>query len=1246
MFGKTDNIEKKSENSEAPRKKSRWKLFVLAAVVFIIAGVIVLSRMDFLGDFVREKVTETAAKELSADVVIGSLSGNPLTGLKVEDISLSRSGDKILSVKSIGARVSVPSIAAGSPKLSVLNIEGFEASLDELLDLLPKSEKKSDEPVDIPVERIFVSGSTMHTKWGTLKLNPSTVRIKNSQDFRIGAAGNMAGKDFTAAGAVAKKEGSWSSDKFAVKFGGGKATVTGAVYPSADMDISLESLNISEVADVFPQILKYGVRGLLSGKATVSGSTSSDITTQGTGNLHDAVVSGIPISDLQAKWDVKPGHIKVTVDQGKVFDSVLSGGLTLDDISGDKRMSLKADVKNFKFADWSDKLKEETEGYARFLRGGISSLSANLSGPLNALKGRIDLSPSDVSYKEISLKNISGSAVFDGRPAGTVDVSAMADGKKAVLKGLLSFGDKVPTDVTFAIDGYPVEKVLKSLPKAADIPASGTIAVKGTCAGLPGRWVVSANASSSAVNAPKVGLLSDVKCSAKYEAADKKLTLSDASADFNGAKIAGSGVVSTGGSQGGSLDLKGTFRNADAKRFYRLVPVLESLNIEGIASGTWSASGTPASPVIRAQAIAPSGRFRDLRVQKLKTNIEYKNGVLRLDPIDADACGGHGRLACDITLPSAKEGRKTSWKLGGKVSSTDFSMINGLLKAKEDISGKVTGDVTAGSAAGGGINWGFKFKGEKVRWREFKADSIDGIVEGSPEEIVIKKADGLFLNGNTSVTGRIKMPPANRPFADAKLDLSASIKDMNLYDFLRRHLPSVRSVQGLIKADAEIKGTVAEPEFNAKGCAAPLLFRGMLMPITEAKCRGSLKDIEISEITPTLKDGVVKGSGRLYEKNGEWFSDISIKGDHVGMKQFGAYLPDELRPRFGGTANFTMDLTGEASKIRGTGSFTAPDLTIMGIEFKDINAPFFISKNYLMVEDLSANVCGGSLNGGVGLDFKGSKWGGSVTVVSSDLETLAKQALPDLKGRITGKGDLKIRGGGETGRMSTIKGGGALKLSDGEVTSFDAIETAKKYTGGKPLRFHNVQAAFTYDGGDINILPGSQATAPKNDTVYNYVMLDGFISRKKELSLFSMGKINIRALNSLIGAFGSIANAGSDIISGRVDSSELLPSVVGGVIKGLARSEFRFVTLNVGGTTEDPDFYNIKVQGTTMQTSAKEAIPTSNSDPDARSLSKKGNTTFRFKFEIPVGPGNGGSSDAASKGQSFENLFSNIDFSM
>ena len=322
-------------------------------------------------------------------------------------------------------------------------------------------------------------------------------------------------------------------------------------------------------------------------------------------------------------------------------------------------------------------------------------------------------------------------------------------------------------------------------------------------------------------------------------------------------------------------------------------------------------------------------------------------------------------------------------------------------------------------------------------------------------------------------------------------------------------------------------------------------------------------------------------------------------------------------------------------------------MRIMGIRFENVKAPFFVSKNFMMIEDLNAATNGGTLTGGVGFDLKKSEWGGNLTVMSADVQTLVKQAAPKIKGTISGRGDLKIRGGGETGRASTIKAGGAIYLHNGELTSFDVIETAKKFTGGKPLRFSSVQATFTYDGGDLNILPGSQATAPKNDPLYRYVMLDGYISRKEDVRLFAMGKVNIRALNSLIGAFQGLVSAGVDLASGQLDKGEVIQNVLGGVLSGFAKNEFRFVTMNIGGTIKDPNFYNVKVQQAVRQKSAKDSIPTSNSDPDEKSLTQEGNTTFRFKFEIPVGPGNGGSQGDA-KGQVFEqtleNLLKNVDF--
>ena len=292
---------------------------------------------------------------------------------------------------------------------------------------------------------------------------------------------------------------------------------------------------------------------------------------------------------------------------------------------------------------------------------------------------------------------------------------------------------------------------------------------------------------------------------------------------------------------------------------------------------------------------------------------------------------------------------------------------------------------------------------------------------------------------------------------------------------------------------------------------------------------------------------------------------------------------------------------------------------------------------------------GGTITGGVGFDMKRNGWGGNLTVMSTDVSELMKQALPEMKGKITGVGDLKVRGGGEMGRASTIRGGGAIAMRKGEISGFEAVETAKKYTKGKPLLYETINATFTYDGGDINLLPGSQATAPIGDPVYRYVMLDGYMSRKGALSMFAMGKVNIRALNSLLGAFQGLVSAGMDLASGTFDKTELVQNVLGGVISGIAKNEFRFVTMNINGTREKPTFSNIKVGKAVTQTSAKDAIPTNQSDPDDKDSANTGNFTLKFKFEVPVGPGYS-SSKGDAKGQvveqTLENVLKNVDFGL
>ena len=142
-----------------------------------------------------------------------------------------------------------------------------------------------------------------------------------------------------------------------------------------------------------------------------------------------------------------------------------------------------------------------------------------------------------------------------------------------------------------------------------------------------------------------------------------------------------------------------------------------------------------------------------------------------------------------------------------------------------------------------------------------------------------------------------------------------------------------------------------------------------------------------------------------------------------------------------------------------------------------------------------------------------------------------------------------------------------------------------------------------------------------------------------------MGKVNIRALNALLGAMQGVLSTGADIVEGTVDKAAILRGVLGGVLSGFTKSDFSFITMNIGGTIDSPTFSNIKVDKAVRRSTGSDVIPKSAGDPKDNELD--GNTTFKLKFEIPVGPGSSKTPDNV-KGQvleqTLENILKNIDF--
>ena len=125
----------------------------------------------------------------------------------------------------------------------------------------------------------------------------------------------------------------------------------------------------------------------------------------------------------QAQYDEHQKVLRaIYQDVQKVYQPYASG---LDVLFHNEGMDSCPPLRSFIYCyldaeekDWKKQLKNGAGGAAAAVSGGISSLSADVEGPLNALKGRVELGPSQLGYKQIKLNDIKGTAVFDGKPAG------------------------------------------------------------------------------------------------------------------------------------------------------------------------------------------------------------------------------------------------------------------------------------------------------------------------------------------------------------------------------------------------------------------------------------------------------------------------------------------------------------------------------------------------------------------------------------------------------------------------------------------------------------------------------------------------------------------------------------------------------------------------------------------------------------------------------------------------------------
>jgi len=1222
------------------------KAGIIAALITAAAGLVfvVLTQVNFLGDLVVDQIRKAVNDKLGIELVMPALSGNPVVGFKGKEMSFVRSDEKLLTIDKVEIKLSLQSLLKNSPRVSALVIEGLSTDYDSLLKMLPERSGSSGTD-DIPINKIIMNKVRVSSQWGLLELDDSSLELRGLKWFAPALRGRFRDIPFSVFGVVRKEEESWLLDGFSARLDEGSAKISGKVYPVPDFKADVEDADLRTIASIFPNFSKYGVMGKLTAKIEMS-VEGRDIFTAGEGTIKKAVLRRVPLEELTAKWRYEDGVLDISLDESKVFESSLRGSMKLDTRTPGKYLELKINTHDLRFADWTDKITHEIAGNAAMLKGSITAMEADLKGPLDALVGKVEIAPSNVAYNKMKFTAMQGKVFFEGKPSGRLDLSALNEGREIRLAGTVSIADGVPVDLKLNTRSIKLEELGKAVSELEKFELKGTADVSAKIGGDISALKVKADISSPSAEIKGIGKLTAVKASPEYDVSLGTLRLANASLLWNGAYITASGnVKDIGGTP--EFSLGGAIKNASLGGFHDTLKVLKTLKISGDASGAWALRGKTDSPEVLLKLRVPNGRFMDIVVSKFYTEMAYSPDRLDFRKMDGDIAGGRADLKGKVDLPRKTSGGSSPvrWEFEGQVRKVDISVLNGLFGMKQDIEGSCSGQIKIGND-GSGIRWKTDISSDGLRWKEFSAEKATGSLSGGPGEIRIGSVKVNFLRGEHVLTGNIIPSPSGRPFSESTLDLKVASKNINMYELLRKHLPVVRGVQGLINSEVLIKGTVGKPLLSGSGTLAPFRYRGFLLPMVDVAFNGSLTDIKVSEAKARLEHGELTANGRIYMENGKWHGAIDTKGKDIDLRQVGAYLPDQFRRRFGGNASFKFTGRGEVDDFSGEGSFSSERMRFLGLRITNVNAPFYISDGYAVMEDVKAETNGGTVTGGLAMDIAKSSWGGNLTVMSADVAPMIKQAFPSLSGSISGKGDLKIRAGGEPGRMSTVNAAGVLFLRDGEISGFEAVEAAKKYTKGKPLLFKTIQTAFTLDEGYLTILPGSQAVAPSGDPVYRYVMLDGLINKKKEMSLFAMGKVNIQALNALLGALQGIINVGMEF-TGELDRNALLQNFLGGVLSGFTRTDFRFVTLNVNGTVGSPSFSNVKVDKSEQMTSPRNVIPKSASDPNEKDYQGR-DTVFRLKFEIPVGPGisytNGNDISGQIIEQTFGNILQGIDF--
>ncbi len=1146
-------------------------LLVLTAAA---AGLVWLPTGSWLVLPLARHLGGSGVPSLRLEDVQGSLYGGySLTGVEVV------SGDAVLlSLHRLAVRPDWPSVLNGVPWLEFLEAEGLSGDLQSLQSLAERfgGGESSSEPLRLLPMRVSVRDATVASPQGPLHL----ASLELSEQGHLALRSTLAGLPLDVDALVGFSPLSvFSGD---LRLGEGKGSFKGRLAAPFDFRGDLAALPLKSVLPFVPGAPLRG-SGRVDGRFTLTGPAEAP-ELRGVIALTRGVVMDVPV-DLRVPWSWSGGVFAVQDAKLRSLSAEMALALSAD-LSGEAwRLSARGSAKDVSVGNIGRILAPQARlagerGRLRF------DLTADAAG---TVAGELSVSLPEVAAAgkrvvrnlNADIRLVPGEApqivcdgeVFGGRVLGKGEVVR----KDGALRPEMVF---TATDVDTAL-------MTAALPALSAAAPSGKLALT--------VWVDGALEASSTLSSSKLTVggvtVQDLRASARYIGGQAILERLDGR--IGKAPLFLSGVADVRRS---TLAFEGSVQGLDP----RSVPQIAT-RIKGTCDVRAFVGGTFSDPRVTVRVSGKDNRVAGVPLRNLGLSVTYSDDRITLPETVLPLPGGTLTLRGTVALPGGSEPRLD---LSGKLTSLSLAPLAKALGLRQPLKGEVRGSFKVsgplGTAAVSASLHGSGIRAAGVSIPKFELDA-----RGTAREVRVDRLSATVGEGTVEGRGVVSLSAGNP--MHSKTDVKLAVKGLEVRPILSPFVPDV-PVGGILNGSLTLQGSPAKPSVTLR-VDSPLTIRETIVDRMALSVQGRGKDRFALHASGQLGDFRLAAKGDVRREGNGW--RYAMTTEPLDLDRMLSAKSPSMRGKLAGQV--TVKLTGSTHSgkkgdLRPVAMhLSIPKLSASGLTVTDIFLPLQVAGGRAQLTGGRAMLYKGAVRANAEVFLADSKWQGTVSVRGLDMGEMARPFLP--QGELVGSADANVRLKGNFGTLMMVFANGDFSTGKGYLHKMKVIDAVSPI---KRITFETIRGTFFWDGSDLRLNPGTQATAGPRDPLYRYFSVSGPLGIPGEgLKLICKGRFDVQMLDKVLGALkgvfqyftGGLSGGGSGLIKGAV-----------GKLLGIEKRDFQDVSFVLAGSWSAPQLLNLRIDKPIQNYLPLDKL---NKTEEQKAEDKK----FRLNLKIPTGPG-------------------------